>query len=112
MKIAVIGQGYVGLPLSMAAAKSGHQVIGIDLDEKLVASLNSGLSKISDISNEEIVTNSKNYKATSDFKELSGAEIIAICVPTPLDSNQKPDNSFLINALIFDLSFFNKLITE
>lgn len=99
MKIAVIGQGYVGLPLSMAAAKSGHQVIGIDMDKKLVASLNSGFSPIFDISNDEIASNSKNYKVTSDYKELNGAEIIAICVPTPLDSNQKPDNSFLINAL-------------
>ena len=79
MKIAVIGQGYVGLPLSMAAAKAGHQVIGVDLDEKLVATLNSGVSPISDISNADIEANSKNYNATSDFKELNGAEIVAIC---------------------------------
>lgn len=99
MKIAVIGQGYVGLPLAVAAAKVGHSVIGIDLNLDLVALLNEGISPISDISNECISEIKNNYQASTDFNLIKDSEIVAICVPTPLDAGNNPDNSYLLSAL-------------
>jgi UDP-N-acetyl-D-glucosamine dehydrogenase len=99
--VSVIGQGYVGLPLSIESAKVGFKVTGIDINSQLVNELNQGISRISDISNEEIrkVLASGNYIATTDYSFIRDSEIIAICVPTPLNDHGKPDLSFLINAV-------------
>ena len=99
-KIAVVGQGYVGLPLAIAAANASFRVIGLDNNGNKVANLNNFISDIEGISSDELkkITSKGNYHATDDFSELAGAEIILICVPTPLGNNGKPDLKFLIEA--------------
>ena len=96
-KVAVIGLGYVGLPLSVAAANSGFKVVGIDINQTQVSKINEGLSPISDVSDEEIskLIKSRQFIATSEFSEIIGAEVVLLCVPTPLSSNLKPDISSL-----------------
>ena len=99
-KIAVVGQGYVGLPLAIAAANASFRVIGLDNDRNKVANLNNFISEIEGISSDELkkITSKGNYHATDDFSEIAGAEIILICVPTPLGNNGAPDLKFLIEA--------------
>ena len=86
MKIAVIGQGYVGLPLAKAAANAGHTVIGFDNNEAVIKQLLSS----------ELTT--ANYTPTLDPKTITGCDIYIIAVPTPLDSDNKPDLSYLKSA--------------
>jgi UDP-N-acetyl-D-glucosamine dehydrogenase len=98
-KVAIIGQGYVGLTIASFAA-SHHQVIGFDNRDDIVANLNQGISHIegvsSDLLGEHIRGNS--YLATSDPSAISTAEIVVIAVPTPLDANREPDLTFLDSA--------------
>jgi len=98
--LAIIGQGYVGLPLALAAVDAGWTVFGIDNFEAKVAQINSGSSPVEDISDRELLAAiSKGlYKATTDFSTVSHASVIAICVPTPLDENREPDLDFLRSA--------------
>jgi len=96
----VIGLGYVGLPLAVAAAKSGYTVIGIDLDNDKVKKINKGISPISDVKNiqiSELLSNEK-FKAKSDFNSVKDAEVILICVPTPLLKTKLPNLSYLEEA--------------
>jgi UDP-N-acetyl-D-glucosamine dehydrogenase len=86
MKIAVIGQGYVGLPLAKAAADAGHHVFGFDINYEVIEQL--GLSE----------ANTPNYTPTADSKTITGCDIYIIAVPTPLDINNKPDLSYLKSA--------------
>ena len=101
MKITIIGQGYVGLPLAIAAAQVGHQVVGIDINVQLVGNLNRGISPLRDISDEAILEalTSGSYRAADNFQPVSEAEIIVICLPTPLDAEHSPDISILIEAV-------------
>ncbi len=98
--IVVIGLGYVGLPLAAAAAKSGCTVIGVDLDIERVNKINSGVSTIEDISSSEILNlvGRGLLKATSDYSAIKGADVILICVPTPLTSDHQPDLTYLESA--------------
>jgi UDP-N-acetyl-D-glucosamine dehydrogenase len=98
--LAIIGQGYVGLPLAMAAIDAGWSVIGVDNFEAKVAKINAGLSPVEDISDSQLqAAISKGvYKATSDYSEVSQASVITICVPTPLDEKREPDLTLLRNA--------------
>jgi len=97
MRVVVIGQGYVGLTIAVAAASSGHSVIGFDLNELLVTRLNQGLSHIEGIFNRELegLLASGRYKASSDYAVLGGCDVIVIAVPTPLDNERNPDLSFV-----------------
>ena len=97
MKVSVIGQGYVGLPLALALANSGHNVSGIDLDQKLVEKIIGGKSPIIDISDQEIsdALSSGNYSVSGEFDSVTNSEVVVICVPTPLDTEHRPDLSFL-----------------
>lgn len=100
MKVSIIGQGYVGLPLGVASAKAGHQVSGIEVDEKLIAKIGNGISPIVDIQDQELaeVIDSNNYGIGSSFDPITSSEVVIICVPTPLDPSHKPDNSYLFAA--------------
>jgi UDP-N-acetyl-D-glucosamine dehydrogenase len=99
--LAVVGQGYVGLPLAIAAAKAGISTVGIEIDGHKLTSLQQGHSFIDDISNEKLaeVIASGKYLATDDFSQVSRCEFIAICVPTPIDESGNPDISALTSAL-------------
>jgi UDP-N-acetyl-D-glucosamine dehydrogenase len=95
--VSVIGLGYVGLPLAIAAAKSGYKVTGIDLDEIKVREINNGKSQIEDIDNNELseLVQAGKIKAESNYRNVENAEIIVVCVPTPLLDNNSPDLSYL-----------------
>jgi len=98
----IIGQGYVGLPLAMAAVDAGWTVVGLDNSEKRVEALNSGRSPVEDISDAKLEAAIKNnhYKASTDFKNVEFAQVVTICVPTPLNELRQPDLSALKNATI------------
>ncbi|MFZ1752855.1 MAG: nucleotide sugar dehydrogenase [Caldilineaceae bacterium] len=105
--IAVIGLGYVGLPLSVVFAEAGYQVTGIDLDSKKVAAINRGESHIEDIPSQRLsplVVSKKNgntrgkLSATTDFSVLAECDAVSICVPTPLSKTGDPDISYIVAA--------------
>ena len=98
--LAIIGQGYVGLPLAMAAVDAGWTVIGVDNFEAKVAQINGGSSPVEDISDTQLLAAiSKGvYKATTDYSTVAQASVITICVPTPLDEKREPDLTLLRNA--------------
>src|SRR5260370_1061828 len=100
MKIAIIGLGYVGLPLSLQFARSGVTVLGLDIDPAKVEALNAGRSYIKHISAEAIagVVKAGNFSASADFRRIKEVEAVIICVPTPLNKNREPDISFIIET--------------
>jgi UDP-N-acetyl-D-glucosamine dehydrogenase len=100
MRVAIIGQGYVGLTATVGAYKGGHSVTGIDISEKIVSSLNNGVSHIEGIPGVLLVEalESGRYFASSNYEDISGAEIIIIAVPTPLNNAGEPDLSLLKSA--------------
>jgi UDP-N-acetyl-D-glucosamine dehydrogenase len=100
-KVAVIGLGYVGLPLAISAAKNGYKVIGIDVDLSRIAQINKGISPVEDVSSLDLITviQSGNFEVTDDFSKVSGVKIVVICVPTPLDELRKPDLSHVCSSV-------------
>lgn len=100
-KIGVIGQGYVGLPLALAAAKAGYSVLGHDNNVEKIVLINQAVSPIGDIDNTDLqaANTSGRYRATSQVKELDSSDVILICVPTPLTDGHKPDLSNLESAI-------------
>jgi UDP-N-acetyl-D-glucosamine dehydrogenase len=98
--VAIIGQGYVGLPLAVAAATAGWKVIGVDSLESKVAKINSGSSPVEDVSDYVLrdFLSQNLYEATTDFSRVGEANVIVICVPTPLNDLREPDLKLLINA--------------
>ena len=105
--LAIIGQGYVGLPLAMAAVESGWQVVGLDNSATRVEELNRGHSPVEDISNESLsnALKSGSYRASSNYEDISNADVVTICVPTPLDEKKQPDLSALRGATISSAPF-------
>jgi len=99
-KLAIIGQGYVGLPLAMAAVDAGWSVIGVDNFEAKVAQINRGSSPVEDISDAQLqaAISQGVYKATTDYSEITSASVITICVPTPLDEKREPELTLLRSA--------------
>lgn len=97
--IAVIGLGYVGLPLLLRYASVGYKVLGIDIDEAKVAMLNQNQSYIGHIANEKLATLKNNFLVTTDFSKLREADAIILCVPTPLNKYREPDLSFVVNTV-------------
>ena len=99
-KISIIGLGYVGLPLSLQFARSGVKVLGFDLDQQKVDSINAGTTYLKHFSSESIAeqVSANRLEATTDPARLSEVEAILICVPTPLDDHREPDLSFVIDT--------------
>lgn len=99
-KVGVIGLGYVGLPLSVEYAKNGFQIIGIDSDPQKIQKLRAGENYIDDVDSASLQTLVKNGKieAEVDYKRISEADVIFICVPTPFTANKEPDVSFIEDA--------------
>ena len=95
-KVVVVGQGYVGLPLALAAAEAGYHVVGIDTDLERVALLALGRSPIGDISDSYLAAQSLFYRVSSDFGDAAGADVVILCLPTPLDASRNPDHSLLL----------------
>ena len=98
--LAIIGQGYVGLPLAMAAVDAGWSVIGIEKSATRVAQLNSGSSPVEDISDARLAKAiaANKFLASNDPAKVSAASVVTICVPTPLDKARNPDLELLESA--------------
>ena len=99
MKLSIIGQGYVGLTISVFAAKHYH-VIGFDLNSSVVANLNKGISHIEGVESSDIkyAIQAGKYKATNVGADITGSEFVVIAVPTPLGANRKPDLTYIDSA--------------
>ena len=102
LKVAIIGCGYVGLPLALRFAEAGHKVTGFDTDPDKVNMLNAGRSYIEHIPQTKIqqFVNSRHFAATTDFARLIEMDAILICVPTPLDERREPDLSYVEQTAI------------
>jgi UDP-N-acetyl-D-glucosamine dehydrogenase len=100
MKIAVIGLGYVGLPLSMQFARSCTDVVGIDIDPDKIKLLSNGQSYIKHIESQAIaeLVSSGKLAVSTDFRLIKETEAVIICVPTPLTKNREPDISFVLQT--------------
>lgn len=98
--IAVVGLGYVGLPLTVEFAEAGFQVIGLDVQPEKIDQLNAGTSYIADIPSEQLapLVASGKLRATTSYDDLKEVDAISICVPTPLRKTRDPDMSFIIQA--------------
>ncbi len=99
VKVAIIGQGYVGLTIAAFASKS-NQVVGFDSNQKVVDQLNQSISHIEGVESGVLgaAISAGNYKASTNGAEIADAEIVVIAVPTPLDKDRKPDLGFIESA--------------
>ena len=95
-KLAVIGLGYVGLPVAVAFARRGASVVGFDIDGNRVAELRAGRDRTREVEPQELA--SPNLRLTSDAAELSGADFYIVTVPTPIDQARRPDLTALLRA--------------
>lgn len=97
-RIAVVGIGYVGLPLAVEKGKVGYKVIGIDCNPERVRKINHGQNYISDVKDEELkaLVESGKLEATGDFQVIKEVDVIIICVPTPLTKTKDPDISYIV----------------
>ena len=109
-KVGVIGLGYVGLPLAVEKAKAGFQVLGFDIQPEKVDKINRGENYIGDVVPEELSTLSQNghLSATGDFSRIRECDVLAICVPTPLDEFKQPDLSYVVNTAKTIASYLHK----
>jgi UDP-N-acetyl-D-glucosamine dehydrogenase len=98
--VAVVGLGYVGLPLVVVFGNAGYKVIGIDTDQRKVDQLNKGISYIQDVPTADVkrLMDAGLLTATTDFSVLRNVQAVSICVPTPLKKTGDPDLSFIVNA--------------
>ena len=101
MRVAIIGQGYVGLTIAVGAAEAGHKVVGFDVNKELVSQLNSGVSHIEGISASALKSflSTNKYTASTDASVLNGCDVVVIAVPTPLTEARNPDLSFVHAAV-------------
>ena len=95
MSIGIIGLGYVGLPLAVAFAEVGEDVVGLDYDQAKVDSLNSAESYIEDVPSSTLEALSERISATTVYADLAACEAVIVCVPTPLTGSREPDLSYL-----------------
>jgi UDP-N-acetyl-D-glucosamine dehydrogenase len=98
MKVGVVGLGYVGLPLAIAFAEEGHQVIGLDADPRKIDALVEGKSYIEDVPSQTVGAVADRLVATSRYADLSSCDAVIICVPTPLTNSREPDLSYMVDA--------------
>jgi UDP-N-acetyl-D-glucosamine dehydrogenase len=96
-RIAVIGLGYVGLPLAVEKAKVGYTVVGVERNADRVAQVNRGENYIGDVVPDDLaaVVRAGRLRATQDFSVVAEVDVVTICVPTPLDKNKQPDTSYI-----------------
>ena len=106
----VVGLGYVGLPLAVEIARAGFKTTGFDLLDDKVSKVNNGENYISDVNSETLkaLTADGMLKATTDFSRIAEMDFIAICVPTPLDTHQQPDLSYIEHSSIQIAEYLKK----
>ena len=98
MTIGIVGLGYVGLPLAVAFAEEGVEVVGVDLDARKVEALRSGASYVEDVSDARVAAAAERIQASTRYADLARTEAILIAVPTPLTRNREPDLGPLVDA--------------
>ena len=98
MKVGIIGLGYVGLPLAVAFAEAGCDVVGVDADQRRVARLRRSESDIEDIPSERLRGIAERFTASDEYTALAACDAIVVCVPTPLANHREPDLSYLVDA--------------
>ncbi len=110
IRVGVVGLGYVGLPLAVEKAKAGFKTVGFDIQQGRVSMVNEGHNYIGDVVDSDLkrLTESKMLRATSDFSEICDTDFIAVCVPTPLDTHQQPDISFVRDSAVQIAKYLKK----
>jgi UDP-N-acetyl-D-glucosamine dehydrogenase len=98
MRVGIIGLGYVGLPLAVAFAESGCDVVGVDTDARRVARLRRSESDVEDVPSERLRAVAERFTATDSYRALAASQAVIICVPTPLANHREPDLSYLVEA--------------
>jgi UDP-N-acetyl-D-glucosamine dehydrogenase len=98
MQIGIIGLGYVGLPLAVAFAESGCEVVGLDVDPSKVEALNGGRSYIEDVPSSALEPLGGRLRATTEYAELAACDAVILCVPTPLSDSREPDLTYLVES--------------
>ncbi|HMA27254.1 MAG: nucleotide sugar dehydrogenase [Solirubrobacterales bacterium] len=98
MRVGVVGLGYVGLPLAVAFAEEGHDVVGLDADPRKIDALAEGRSYIEDVASARLAALDGSLTATSRYPDLSSCDAVIICVPTPLTNSREPDVSYMVDA--------------
>jgi UDP-N-acetyl-D-glucosamine dehydrogenase len=98
MQIGIIGLGYVGLPLAVAFAESGCEVVGLDVDQSKVEALNAGRSYVEDVPSEALAPLGERLRATTEYTELAACDAVVLCVPTPLSDSREPDLTYLVES--------------
>jgi UDP-N-acetyl-D-glucosamine dehydrogenase len=98
MKIGIVGLGYVGLPLAVAFAEAGHEVVGVDSAAAKVDALNRGRSYVEDVPDDSLAAIGERLRASAEYADLAPCEAIVVCVPTPLTSSREPDLGYLLAA--------------
>ncbi len=98
MKVGIIGLGYVGLPLAVAFAESGHEVVGLEADQAKVESLKRHRSYVEDISDASLEACGELLKPTTSYADLASCHAVIICVPTPLTGSREPDLAYLLDS--------------
>jgi UDP-N-acetyl-D-glucosamine dehydrogenase len=91
MKVGIIGLGYVGLPLAVAFAEAGHEVVGLDTDARKIEALREGRSYIEDVPSEALAPLSERIHPTASHADLASCNSVILCVPTPLTGSREPD---------------------
>ena len=109
-KVAVIGQGYVGLPVALSACEAGYEVVGVDLNKSRILDLKSGVSRIEDVSDIKVKSaiSSGKYRPTTEYMDAKDCKIFLICVPTPLSESKSPD----LTAVSSSAEQIAKIMTE
>jgi UDP-N-acetyl-D-glucosamine dehydrogenase len=97
-RVGIVGLGYVGLPLAVAFAEVGVEVVGVDSDRRKVRELNAGRSHVEDIPDAALEAVSERFRATSKRAELAECDAVIICVPTPLTGSREPDLTYLLDS--------------
>lgn len=111
--VGIIGLGYVGLPLSLTFVESNVEVIGFDIDKRVISNIENSKSYIKSISNVRIKNAlKKKFKVTSDFKKINLLDAIIICLPTPLDKHDAPDLSYISSTIDRILPYLKKKSTN
>jgi UDP-N-acetyl-D-glucosamine dehydrogenase len=98
MRVGIIGLGYVGLPLAVAFARAGAEVVAVDIDPRKIEAIAAGSSYIEDVASDDLAEVAGAIEPTTHYARLAAAEAILICVPTPLTSNREPELTPLIDA--------------
>jgi UDP-N-acetyl-D-glucosamine dehydrogenase len=89
--VGVIGLGYVGLPLAVAFAEQGCEVVAVDVDPRKIEAVEAGDSYIEDVASERLRAVAERLHASTDYANLETANAVLVCVPTPLTANREPD---------------------